>query len=308
VFAGRRGVQTGVLLLGIDGGATKSRARLADRSGRTLSEAAGGPASLRFGPEEAFTAIRACAATCFARAGLCGREGDTIACLALAAATEPGLLAAARAHPHPFRRAILASDAEAACIGAHAGADGGVVVVGTGSIGWAMLGSAAHRVGGWGFPLSDEGSGAWIGAEAIRRALRAHDGLTGWTPFLARVFERFGSDPHAVVRWMGEARPRDFAEIAPIAVAFAHAGDGQARVLVRAAAGSIGRILRQLKALAAPRLALVGGLAGSLEPFLSPAVRSELVAPRGDALSGALLLAQRELERGALQPCGARRG
>ena len=273
-----------------------------------LAEATGGPASLRFGPEDAFAAIRACAATCFARAGLSGREGDAVACLALAGAAEPGLLTAALAHRHPFRRAILASDAEAACIGAHAGADGGVVVVGTGSIGWAILGTDTHRIGGWGFPLSDEGSGAWIGSEAIRRALRAHDGLTGWTPFLTRVFERFGSDPHGVVRWMDKARPRDFAEIAPIAVAFAHAGDDQARVLLRAAAGSIARVLRRLKALGAPRLALMGGLAGSLEPFLSVGIRRELVPPRGDAVAGALLLAQRELERRALEPDGADHG
>jgi glucosamine kinase len=298
-------VQTRVLVLGIDGGGTKSRARLADTRGRTLAEAAGGPASLRFGPEDAFAAIRACAATCFARAGLSGREGDAVACLALAGATEPGLLATALAHRHPFRRAILASDAEAACIGAHAGADGGVVVVGTGSIGWAILGTDAHRIGGWGFPLSDEGSGAWIGSEAIRRALRAHDGLTGWTPFLTRVFERFDSDPHRVVRWMDKARPRDFAEIAPIAVSYAHAGDDQARVLLRAAAGSIARVLRRLKALGAPRLALMGGLAGSLEPFLSVGIRRELVPPCGDALAGALLLAHRELERRALELDGA---
>jgi glucosamine kinase len=295
-------------VLGIDGGGTKSRARLADARGRTLAEAAGGPASLRFGPEDAFAAIHACAATCFARAGLSGREGDAVACLALAGATEPGLLAAALAHRHPFRRAIFASDAEAACIGAHAGADGGVVVVGTGSIGWAILGTDAYRIGGWGFPLSDEGSGAWIGSEAIRRALRAHDGLMGWTPFLTRVFERFGSDPHGVVRWMAKARPRDFAEIAPIAVAYARAGDNQACVLLRAAAGSIARVLRRLKALGAPRLALMGGLAGSLEPFLSVGIRRELVRPCGDALAGALLLARRELERRALESDGADHG
>ena len=301
-------MQTGVLVLGIDGGGTKSRARLADTSGRTLAEANGGPATLRFGPEDAFAAIRACTATCFSRAGLSGREGDTVACLALAGATEPGLLAAALAHRHPFGRAILASDAEAACIGAHAGADGGVVVVGTGSIGWAILGTDAYRIGGWGFPLSDEGSGAWIGSEAIRRALRAHDGLMGWTPFLTCVFERFGSDPHGVVRWMDKARPRDFAEIAPIAVSYARAGDDQARVLLRAAAGSIARVLRRLKALGAPRLALMGGLAGSLEPFLSVGIRRELVRPCGDALAGALLLAQRELERRALESDGADHG
>jgi glucosamine kinase len=107
---------------------------------------------------------------------------------------------------------------------------------------------------------------------------------------------------------MDKARPRDFAEIAPIAVAFAQAGDDQARVLLRTAAGSIARLLRQLKALGAPRLALMGGLAGSLEPFLSDGIRRELVPPCGDALAGALLLAQRELERRASESDGAGHG
>ena len=68
-----------------------------------------------------------------------------------------------------------------------------------------------HRVGGWGFPVSDEGSGAWLGCEVVRRVLWAHDGRAPWTGLLRGVFEQFNSDPHAIVRWMGSARPREFA-------------------------------------------------------------------------------------------------
>jgi len=68
--------------------------------------------------------------------------------LALAAATKPGLLASALARRHNLRRIIAANNAEAACIGGQGGADG---VVGTRRIGWVMLGTDAHRTGGWGF-------------------------------------------------------------------------------------------------------------------------------------------------------------
>ena len=63
------------------------------------------------------------------------------ACLALAGASEPVDLAAARQYPHPFHRVVLTTDAHAACIGAHRGADGGVIVVGTGSVGWGVIGA-----------------------------------------------------------------------------------------------------------------------------------------------------------------------
>ena len=62
-----------------------------------------------------------------------------------------------------------------ACLGAHGGRDGGIVIAGTGSVGLAMVNGREFRIGGYGFPISDEGSGAEIGLHAIRLALRAHD-------------------------------------------------------------------------------------------------------------------------------------
>jgi glucosamine kinase len=114
----------------------------------------------------------------------------------------PSHLDAARRHPHPYRSAVLVSDAQAACVGAHDGRDGGIIVIGTGTIGWAELDGRQYRVGGWGWPISDEGSGAWLGCEALRRTLWAHDGRIAWTPLLRSLLARFRSDPQAIVRWM----------------------------------------------------------------------------------------------------------
>ena len=77
--------------------------------------------------------------------------------------------------PHPFRSVVYANDATIACIGAHGGTDGGIVIVGTGSVGFAVVEGREIRVGGYGFPISDEGSGADLGLHAIRLALRAYD-------------------------------------------------------------------------------------------------------------------------------------
>ena len=286
------------LLLGADGGGTGCRARLCDLTGRILGEGASGPANIRFGVEGAFAAVRDAAVQCLANSGLgAGEAGRIIACLGFAGATEPAGLAAAQGHPHPFRAALVVADAHIACIGAHEGRNGGVVVVGTGTCGWAVLDGQPHRVGGWGFPVSDEGSGAWIGGEALRRALWAGDGRMPWTPVLRALFDQFGGDPHQIVAWMTGAKPGDFGSLAPLVVEHAGRGDPVAAELMDLAGRHVDALAQRLLGLGAPALALVGGLAPFIEARLSPEVRARLVAPAEDALGGALRLARAEARR-----------
>jgi glucosamine kinase len=282
-------------LLGVDGGGTQCRARLADRAGTILGQGVAGPANVRLGLETSLAAVLGAARQCIAEAGF-GEAAwaRTTACLALAGATEPRELAAAQAHPLPFRHSMITTDAHAACAGAHRERDGGVVIVGTGSIGWAIVDGRQYRVGGWGLPLGDEGSGAWLGREAMRRVLRAYDGRAVWTPLLTRLFEAFDADPHAIVRWAATARPGDFGALAPIVVEHAAPDDAAATLLIHEAAQHIAALATRLVGLGADRLALSGGLARALEPWLPPEMRADLVPPAGDALSGALQLAQAE--------------
>jgi glucosamine kinase len=284
---------SGTLFLGVDGGGTRCRARLCAPSGSRLGEGVAGPANIRLGSDESLAAVLAATRQCLQQAGLSARDlARIIACLALAGASEPADLAAARAWKHPFRSTVLTTDAHAACVGAHRGRDGGVIIAGTGSIGWAVLGGRHHRVGGWGLPISDEGSGAWLGREALRRVLWAHDGCVPWTPLLNAVFEQFHCDPHAIVRFTSEAWPRDFGAFAPLAVEHAKLDDPAGVALMQLAGTHIDRLADRLIALGARRLALVGGLAPHLEPWVSRSTAAHLVPPAGDALDGALQLAQ----------------
>lgn len=296
-----------VLLLGIDGGGSGCRARLCTPSGETLSEGTGGPANIRFGVEQSFASVLQATTKCMTGAGLAPRDiKRVVACLALAGASEPSHLEAARRHPHPYRSAIFVTDAQAACVGAHGGRDGGIIVIGTGTIGWAELNGRQYRVGGWGWPISDEGSGAWLGCEALRRTLWAHDGRMAWTALLQSLFGRFRSDPHAIVRWMTGALPRDFATLAPEVVAHAASNDPVAVELLRLAGGHIEALAQRLVALGVDRLSLVGGLAGAIEPWLSHATRRHLVAPQGDTVTGALQLARDAAESTVHQNRAAR--
>ena len=60
----------GDLFLGVDGGGTQCRARLADRAGRILGEGVAGPANLRLGLEASLAAVLDAARQCLAEAGL----------------------------------------------------------------------------------------------------------------------------------------------------------------------------------------------------------------------------------------------
>jgi glucosamine kinase len=212
--------------------------------------------------------------------------------LALAGACEPSLHAQAKAVPLPFYKASFTSDAKAACIGAHAGEDGGIVIVGTGTVGWSIVGGREFRIGGWGFPLSDQGSGAWLGSRALMQVLQAYDQLLPWTPLLRSLFAQFASDPFAIVRWMTAAGPREYASLAPLIATHAKRDDPTARNLMRSAGAHIDQLVAKVAATGSGRVALLGGLSASIEPYLSDATRRLLVAARGDAMSGALRMAR----------------
>ena len=281
------------LLLGVDGGGTTCRARLGDMTGAKLGEAIAGPANIRFGLERSFSAILQATTECLVQAGLSSRDCSRItACLALAGASEPKYLAAAQNHPHPFHRAIVTTDAQAACVGAHGGGDGGNIIVGTGSIGWAERNGVRHRVGGWGWPISDEGSGTWLGHQALCRVLWAYDGRIEWSPLLRALFARFEQDPHAMLQWTLNAAPRDLGSFAPIVVEHAAKNDRVGRELMQTAASHIDAIAKRLIAVGTRQIALAGGLSDHVAPWLSTITRSHLVPPKGDALDGALHLAR----------------
>jgi glucosamine kinase len=290
-------VEQKILLLGVDGGGTQSRARLSTYSGRVLSEAVGGPANLRLGIGASFSSVVDVARRCLDSAGLAQQNiSRIVACLALAGASEPGQLSAAKQYGHPFRTAVITTDAHAACIGAHGGKDGGVIIAGTGAVGWAVTNEQTYRIGGWGLPISDEGSGAWIGIEALRRVLWAHDGRIAWTPLLRVLFTEFANDPHAIVGWTATASPRDFGAFAPSIVSYALRDDAAAVELMQMAAAHIDRLAARLIALGVARLALVGGFASALQPWLAAETKSRLIEPAGDAVDGALTLARSTAE------------
>ncbi|MBR0847379.1 N-acetylglucosamine kinase [Bradyrhizobium diazoefficiens] len=286
----------GTTYLGIDGGGTRCRARIVDENGGILGEAVSGPATTRIGVEKAWRSIMAAVETAAAQAGLTREDFARMhAGIGLAGLGRRGAEAALKLIAHPFASVVFISDGLAACLGAHGGADGAIVVAGTGSVGVGLLNGREIRLAGYGFPVSDEGSGADIGLQVVRLALRAADRRAELTPLLSEVLAAFDHDPYQAVAWSEEARATDYAAFAPIVMRHADEGDPVGRRIVERAADAIGDLLDLFLARGIERLSLVGGLADPIAPWLTPDLRARLKRPDADAAAGALLVARGRL-------------
>lgn len=276
--------------LGIDAGATRCRARLRDPAGNLLAESEGPAANAYVNFERAVAVARGVAEAALSRAGIAPEQTSRIQ-LGLGVAGVGSLAEAERfaAGLPGFAVVRVVNDAVAACIGAHGGADGGLVILGTGSAGIARVAGAETIVGGRGFHLGDDGSAARLGYEAARAAMRAVDGLGPSSELTHEIIARFET-PLAFVHWAAQATPRDYGEFAPLALAAASRGDGLARGLVDAAAAAAAALIRRVEALGAPRVSMVGGLGAALIPFLEPQVAARIEAPLYDPTDGAIAL------------------
>ena len=277
--------------LGIDGGGRRCRARIRAADGTLLAEAAGGASNIYQDFDGALATIMATAAEAARRAGLATQDlhaGLGIAGIVTSVGKEK--IEEARL---PFASVTVDNDAYAACMGAFGGGDGGIVIAGTGSIGYALVGGERHMVGGWGFQLGDHGSGAWVGHHAVRRAALAIDGLLQPTRLIEEILGRTGRTRLDLSRWSEEAKPKDYAQFAPLVFECAAEGDVQAMMIVIEGAAAISNLGRALLARGARAVCLLGGLSRAYPPYLDADVKRALAEPQADAMDGAIMMARR---------------
>lgn len=278
--------------LGIDAGGSHCRARLVDPTGRVVGTGHSGPASTRLGMEAVRASLDEVIDQAMAAAGLTREaRADVAAGVGIAGISRPGSEAALRAMPLGLGQVAWTSDAVIANIGAHDGGDGATLILGTGSIAQLRVGGEDSSIGGYGFPISDEGSGAALGLSAMRHALRALDGRSERTPLTRAITARFDEAIPRAIAWMDQAGPADYAALAPIVIDYAERDDAIARSIVTDAVGHVECFIDTIFARGAPACALLGGLAPHLRPWLRERTSARLSEPKGDALHGALRLA-----------------
>jgi len=281
------------LFLGIDGGGTKCRARLRDAAGNLLGEGSGGPSNIRLDPDLVWNAILTACRAALDEAGLGVADlGRIHAGMGAAGAGQSSAVERLMARSHPFASFAIDTDAHTAWLGAFGGRDGAIIIVGTGSCGYGVVAGERRYVGGWGYEISDEGSGAAIGREALRRTIWAYDGRIPQSALSQAILTEFGHSPEAIVDWVGKARPADYARYAPVVLQHALRRDPLGLDLIADAAHQMAQIATRLLDLGAPALCLFGGLAEPLRSWLPPPLQQVIVPPEADALDGAILLAR----------------
>lgn len=268
---------------------------VAGRSGEVLAKAEGGPANPRtVGAEAAWRAIL----EALQMAGLPAGQAPVYACLGLAGIGRATDRERFLSVPHPFAAIRLEPDIHVALVGALAQEAGALLAVGTGSIAYAVDAEGRrYRVGGWGFEVGDEGSGAWLGREATRAALQHWDGRGPATALSDAVLGGWGPTADDLIERVRTAGPSDFASLAPRVLEAAKAGDEVARRLKQRALSQLVQHLRSLERNTPPLpFSLTGGLALALVSellMLAPARFRERYQPaRYSPVEGALLLAR----------------
>ena len=306
-------------VLGIDAGGTKTVCLLANEDGTILAEARGPGANLQVAGEleveKVLHHVKETAldghpvrpdAICLGIAGV-DREDDSRIVGAIMRRISPG------------SRVLVVNDALVALEAGAPGAPGIVIICGTGSIAYGRNDQGlAARAGGWGHVIGDEGSGYWIGQQAVASVMRESDGRGLKTSLTEQVLAHFdvpsaGSLVHVV--YGRDAARRSIAMLGPTVQQAGDAGDAVALEILRRAAEELalaaGSVAHRLGMRDEPFPFILAGGVFRVVPSLVEALSRRLVdvAPhsRLDLLArepaqGAVRLALAEARGGAMVP------
>lgn len=279
-------------VIGIDGGGTSCRAALADANGHVLGRSKSGASNILTDPDTALKHIVEAAELAFEDAGIAPDLGSTSAILGLAGNNVGDAVGYVRARL-PFKMSEIVSDGVIALQGAIGDEDGAIGIVGTGTVYIIREKREFRSIAGWGFQVSDLGSGARLGQLALQETLLAFDRIRPMTALCAAILAEFDGNPELIVDFARLAKPGEFGRYTPKVFEFAAREDATALRILSVGAAGIDEALDAVNAVtgAKGKLCLLGGLANLYPPYLAERHRTRLSAPRADALTGAVELA-----------------
>ena len=283
--------------LGIDGGGTKCKARLEDAQGNLLAEAIAGPANAARNLTGSVKAVLEASEKAIAKANIKGLTLNQIhAGIGLAGINIPQVKQAFLKQSLPFASWHITTDLHIACLGAHLGQDGAIVIVGTGSSGVAIHNDQQFEIGGHGFVVGDKGSGAWLGKMAISHCLETLDGITPNNLLSKQVINLLDCDSaYDLVNLTLEAKPALFASVAPLIFQLAANQQEDALLLVNQAATYINKICHRLLSGNLHRLSLIGGITQPLTPYLDSQLQAIIRPAQATPEQGAILYSKIKL-------------
>lgn len=258
------------IFIGVDGGGTKSRA-VVSVNGEIKGEGLGGGANPYQNLERAKESIVTACNLALKDAGLEGVSlSECVTGLGLAGVNIPGPKKAMEAWDHPFKAMYLTGDLHAACLGAHGG-DGSIIVTGTGSCAYGLVNGQELMLGGYGYPLGDQASGAWLGLEIVKAALLSFDGLGPKTTLEDWVVEKLELDNGLVdvIEYLSGTPSGVVAQLALGAFNAAKAGDEVSIAMIKEGSAYIEELVTKLRGFGVPKLTMVGGIGFLWKEWLS---------------------------------------
>jgi len=271
-------------VLGIDGGGTKTRVAILDETGHLLATGTSGPSNYNdVGENVTQENIGRAVEAARQAADLPAPPFDAVF-LGMASVVSPQDRQVIRNMAEALNLAPaeligVDHDCRIALAGGLTGRPGIVQIAGTGASTYGRNAAGeAWRSGGWGPLLADEGSGYWLGIQAMIAAVRSYDGRLPHTPLEERVLAELGlSDMNEIMhRLYVEGRPRaEIARLGPLVIAVAGAGDPYALALIQQGseemADCVLAVARRLGLDKGPsELALVGGVFQGGDVVLDP--------------------------------------
>ena len=279
--------------IGVDGGGTSCRARIQNEKGQVLGEAKTGSANILLGCDLAMDSIQTAIWQAAQQAKLTQTDFQYASVgLALAAAEQKSAWQSFMSKPHPYQIIQLNTDAYGACLGAWQGHDGAIFIAGTGSVGLLIKNGQQTMIGGREFPISDHGGGAIMGLSLIQKTLWAHDNFIEKTALTDAVLAHFHNNLDNIVAWSKTAKPCDYGQFSRQIFYFAKKNDAIAHQLLNETATYIEMGLTELHQQGADKICLMGGIGERILPWLSQQAKNNLVSSQGDAMDGALQIAQ----------------
>ena len=306
-------------VLGIDAGGTKTVCLLADAGGGVIAEARGPGANLHVAGE---AGVESTLRDVIAKA--IGDSGVTPAAICIGIAgvdrdDEARAIDGIVRSISPGSRLLVVNDALIALVAGAHDAPGIVIISGTGSITYGRnRNGEAARAGGWGHMVGDEGSGYWIGREAVAAVMRAGDGRGPATRLTTDILAHFDvADVSRLPRIVYDREvPRvNVAALGPIVQTAAEQGDSVARRILERAADELviaaGSVATRLEMRGEAFTFHLAGGAFQVVPWLVAELGRRLVevAPRArvqrlleEPAKGAVWLALAEATGGAKVP------
>ncbi|MGQ8364306.1 BadF/BadG/BcrA/BcrD ATPase family protein [Glaciecola sp. 1036] len=279
--------------IGVDGGGSRCRVRLESDDGKLLASAESGPANIMRSLETACKSIMDATEQAIKLSGQKMSSEQIVLCAGLAGANISSAKKAFLDQHLPFQKVQLISDLHAACAGAHAGENGAVIVCGTGSSATRYLDGQFTDYGGYGFPIGDKASGAWLGLQAIQFCLQAFDNLRPKEATFHAVCRHLNAtSAEDIVRKCADFNSNNYAEIVLPLLPLFEEKNAVVTGFINEGLGYIQRLADEVLITEDMRLCLIGGLTQIYRPMLSNAVQKRIKDCQLSPEQGAILLAK----------------